>query len=190
MSQPVVPSTTTPDAPLAVARAVVERTRAGAYPRPVVASFFDEATFTVSHVMRDPDSPACAIVDSVLDFDAPGGRTADDSARHLVDYVGNHGLHVDWLLETHAHADHLSAAPLLQARVGGRLAIGAHITTVQETFGRIFNAGARFARDGSQFDRLFADGDGFRIGALMRGGFLPEPEDNGVRDLKLPVDAL
>ncbi len=166
MSQPVVPSTATPDAPLAAARALVEQTLAGAHPRPVVASFFDEATFTVSHVVRDPDSPACAIVDSVLDFDAPSGRTADDSARHLLAYVGDHGLRVDWLLETHAHADHLSAAPLLQARVGGRLAIGAHITTVQEVFGKIFNAGTRFARDGSQFDQLFADGDRFRIGGL------------------------
>ena len=166
MSQSVMPSTATPDAPLAAASALVEQTLAGAHSRPVVASFFDEATFTVSHVVRDPDSPACAIVDSVLDFDAPSGRTADDSARHLVDYVGDHGLHVDWLLETHAHADHLSAAPLLQARVGGRLAIGAHIKTVQEVFGKIFNAGTRFARDGSQFDQLFGDGDRFRIGGL------------------------
>lgn len=166
MSQPVVPSTATPDAPLAAARALVEQTLAGAHPCQVVTSFFDEATFTVSHVVRDPDSPACAIVDSVLDFDAPSGRTGDDSARHLIDYVGDHGLRVDWLLETHAHADHLSAAPLLQARVGGRLAIGAHITTVQEVFGKIFNAGTRFARDGSQFDQLFADGDRFRIGGL------------------------
>lgn len=116
--------------------------------------------------MRDPDSTACAIVDSVLDFDAPSGRTADDSARRLVEFIGDHCLKVEWLLETHAHADHLSAAPLLQARVGGRLAIGAHITTVQETFGKIFNAGTRFARDGSQFDQLFADGDRFRIGGL------------------------
>ncbi|WP_233492657.1 MBL fold metallo-hydrolase [Xanthomonas oryzae] len=120
----------------------------------------------MSYVVRDPASTACAIIDSVLDFDAPSGRTADGSARHLLNYVGDHGLSVEWLLETHAHADHLSAAPLLQACVGGRLAIGAHITSVQEVFGNIFNVGTRFARDGSQFDQLFTDGDRFRIGGL------------------------
>lgn len=154
------------DAPLLAAQALVQQARADAGMQPEVTSFFDEATSTVSHVVRDPGSDACAIVDSVLDFDAPSGRTGDDSARRLVDFVGDHGLAVEWLLETHAHADHLSAAPVLQARVGGRLAIGAHITTVQEAFGRIFNADARFARDGSQFDQLFADGDRFRIGGL------------------------
>ena len=159
-------SSSQPDSPLLAAEALVQRARNEASLRPEVTSFFDEATFTVSHVVRDPGSDACAIVDSVLDFDAPSGRTADDSARRLVGFIGDHGLKVEWLLETHAHADHLSAAPLLQARVGGRLAIGAHITTVQETFGKIFNAGTRFARDGSQFDQLFADGDRFRIGGL------------------------
>ncbi|WP_394004565.1 MBL fold metallo-hydrolase [Luteimonas sp. WGS1318] len=166
MPQSRIPPSDVHDTPLAQAGALIEQTLAGARPRPVVTSFFDEATFTVSHVVRDPGSDACAIIDSVLDFDAPSGRTAEHSARRLVDFVGDHGLTVEWLLETHAHADHLSAAPRLQGRVGGRIAIGAHITTVQETFGRIFNADMRFARDGSQFDQLFADGDRFRIGGL------------------------
>ncbi|MFK3844772.1 MBL fold metallo-hydrolase [Stenotrophomonas sp. PS02297] len=160
------PSFEARDAPLDQACALIEEAIAAARPRPVVVSFFDSTTSTVSHVVRDPDSEACAIVDSVLDFDAPSGRTKDESAQRLVDYVGDNGLRVEWLLETHAHADHLSAAPLLQARVGGRLAIGAHITSVQEDFGKIFNADTRFARDGSQFDQLFADGDRFRIGGL------------------------
>ncbi|HAI58804.1 MAG TPA: MBL fold metallo-hydrolase [Xanthomonadaceae bacterium] len=155
-----------PDAALADARAVVEAALAAPARRPVVASFFDEATFTVSHVVRDPGGSACAIVDSVLDFDAASGRTAEHSARRLLEYVRDHALTVEWLLETHAHADHLSAAPLLKQRVGGTLAIGAHITAVQRVFGDVFNAGDDFARDGRQFDRLFVDGERFRIGAL------------------------
>ena len=154
------------DPSLAAARAVVETALAEPAKRPLVASFFDEATFTVSHVVRDPDSAACAIIDSVLDFDAASGRTADHSARRLLEYVRDHDLRVEWLLETHAHADHLSAAPLLQARVGGTLAIGAGITHVQRVFGALFNAGDDFARDGAPFDRLFADGERFRIGGL------------------------
>jgi len=154
------------DRALAEAVGVAAQSLAGDAPRPVVTSFFDEATFTVSHVVRDPGSTSCAIIDSVLDFDAASGRTADASASHLLAFVRDNGLQVEWLLETHAHADHLSAAPLLQAQLGGRLAIGAHITAVQETFGRVFNADARFARDGSQFDQLFGDGERFRIGAL------------------------
>ncbi|ARP88845.1 MBL fold metallo-hydrolase [Bordetella genomosp. 9] len=146
--------------------ATAHQAMGGAQPRPVVASFFDEATFTATHVVHDPGSRACAIIDSVLDFDAASGRTADASARQLEQYVREHGLDVHWLLETHAHADHLSAAPLLQARLGGRLAIGRHIATVQQTFGKLFNAGTEFARDGSQFDHLFEDGEQFLIGNL------------------------
>ncbi|MBP1849154.1 MBL fold metallo-hydrolase [Rhizobium halophytocola] len=134
--------------------------------RPVVTSFFDKQTFTVSHVVRDPRSRAAAIIDSVLDYDAASGRTMNVSARALIDYVGAEGLEVQWLLETHAHADHLSAAPLLQAELGGALAIGREIIRVQDVFGKLFNAGTEFARDGSQFDQLFQDGDRFKIGEL------------------------
>ncbi|MDL2402505.1 MBL fold metallo-hydrolase [Rhizobium mayense] len=134
--------------------------------RPVIQSFFDPATFTVSHVVRDPGSKACAIVDSVLDYDPASGRTTNLSARALIDYVKSENLEVQWLLETHAHADHLSAAPLLQSELGGQLAIGCEIIRVQEVFGKIFNAGTEFQRDGSQFDQLFQDGDRFKIGNL------------------------
>lgn len=134
--------------------------------RPVVKSFFDEATFTVSHVVRDPGSDVCAIIDSVLDYDPASGRTAHASADALIDYVKSEGLTVQWLLETHAHADHLSAAPYLQEKLGGQLAIGHEILTVQAVFGKIFNEGTDFRRDGSQFDHLFNDGDRFEIGGL------------------------
>lgn len=134
--------------------------------QPQVAAFFDEATNTVSYVVHDPATGAAALIDSVLDFDPASGRTSTASAQRLVDHVRAHGLRVEWLLETHAHADHLSAAPWLQQQLGGQLAIGRGITTVQEVFGKVFNAGSEFARDGSQFDRLFADGDAFRIGEL------------------------
>ncbi|MGV9005543.1 MAG: MBL fold metallo-hydrolase [Brevundimonas sp.] len=134
--------------------------------RPVVTSFFDEATYTISHVVRDPGSTVCAIIDSVLDYDAASGRTSTGSADALIAHVRAEGLTVAWLLETHAHADHLSAAPHLQAALGGWLAIGRHIVAVQSSFGEIFNEGPEFHRDGSQFDRLFEDGDSFTIGGL------------------------
>jgi len=156
-----------PDSALREATAIVQAARQGGQPRPDIHSFFDEATFTASHIVRDPTSSACAVIDSVLDFDPASGRTADTSVRQLVSHVQSHGLQVRWLLETHAHADHLSAAPLLREKVGGRLAIGQHITTVQEVFGKIFNAGPDFARDGRQFDHLFTDGERFRIGGLQ-----------------------
>ena len=133
---------------------------------PTVAAFFDEATFTVSYVVSDPVTRICAIIDSVLDFDAASGRTATTSADLLIAYVQDKGLTVAWLLETHVHADHLSGAPYLQAELGGRLAIGRDITRVQAVFGEVFNAGREFARDGSQFDRLFDDGDTFQVGEL------------------------
>jgi glyoxylase-like metal-dependent hydrolase (beta-lactamase superfamily II) len=134
---------------------------------PDVTAFFDEATFTVSYVVKDPGSNACAIVDSVLDFDPASGRTSTTSADAIVDHVRRHGLTVEWLLETHVHADHLSAAPYLKERVGGTLAIGFNITVVQTVFGKIFNAGTEFERDGSQFDHLFQDGERFAIGGLQ-----------------------
>ena len=132
----------------------------------VIRSFFDEDTFTVTHVISDPATGKAAIIDSVLDFDPASGRTSYASADKVIAYVENEGLEVEWLLETHAHADHLSAAPYLQEKLGGRLAIGRHILTVQQVFGKIFNEGTRFARDGSQFDRLFDDGDRFMVGSI------------------------
>ncbi|MFA5630878.1 MAG: MBL fold metallo-hydrolase [Porticoccaceae bacterium] len=135
-------------------------------PSPEVASFFDEDTNTFSYVVKDPASAACAIVDSVLNFDYASGSISYTGADAIIAYVQKHKLQVAWLIETHAHADHLSAAPYIQEKVGGRLAIGEHIITVQETFGTIFNEGTRFQRDGSQFDVLFKDGDTYQVGQL------------------------
>ena len=131
-----------------------------------VDTFLDEASSTFSHLVIDLDSRQAAIIDSVLDFDARSGRTGTQGAERLAAQVEALGLTVQWLLETHVHADHLSAAPWLQARLGGTIAIGAQITTVQKTFGTLFNAEPEFARDGRQFGRLFADGDTFAIGGL------------------------
>lgn len=155
-----------PDSVLAVATAQVERARADAALRPEIASFFDPATFTVTYVVHDPATHEAAIVDSVLDFDPSSGRTKTASADAVIDYVTSNNLKVTWLLETHAHADHFSAAPYLQEKLGGKIAIGADIVTVQAVFGKLFNAGTEFERDGSQFDALFKDGDTFTIGAL------------------------
>ena len=131
-----------------------------------VDTFLDEATSTFSHLVIDLDSRQAAIIDSVLDYDPKSGRTGTQGAERLAAQVEALGLTVQWLLETHVHADHLSAAPWLQARLGGTIAIGAQITTVQKTFGTLFNAEPEFARDGRQFGRLFADGDTFAIGGL------------------------
>ena len=132
----------------------------------VIRSFFDDDTFTVTHVISDPATSKAAIIDSVLDFDPASGRTSYTSADKVIDYIKSEDLEVEWLLETHAHADHLSAAPYLQEKLGGTLAIGRHILTVQDVFGKIFNEGTRFARDGSQFDKLFDDGDRFKVGSI------------------------
>ncbi|PCM44317.1 MBL fold metallo-hydrolase [Marinobacter sp. ANT_B65] len=134
--------------------------------KPIVQHFFDEPTNTFSYVVRDPGSQACAILDSVLDFDYAAGKTDVRSADEIVEYVRSENLKVEWILETHVHADHLSAAPHLHEKLGGKTGIGAHICDVQEIFGKAFNAGTEFARDGSQFDRLFRDGDTFAIGGL------------------------
>ena len=133
---------------------------------PMIRAFFDKPTFTVSYVVHDPETKQAAIIDSVLDFDPASGRASFASADAIIAYVADKGLSVDWLLETHAHADHLSAAPYLQQKIGGKIAIGEHIVTVQNVFGKLFNAGTDFQRDGSDFDRLFADGDHFQIGKL------------------------
>lgn len=132
----------------------------------IVESFFDEPTNTASYVIHDPATRQAAVIDSVLNFDAAAGRTSTGSADAIVDYVRREALTVGWLLETHAHADHLSAAPYLQQKLGGKLAIGREIITVQNVFGKIFNVGTEFARDGSEFDRLFDDGDRFSIGGI------------------------
>ncbi|MGA0563807.1 MBL fold metallo-hydrolase [Ancylobacter sp. VNQ12] len=131
-----------------------------------VKAFFDEPTNTASYVIHDPATKRAGVVDSVLDFDAASGRTSTASADAMIAYVRAEGLTVDWLLETHAHADHLSAAPYIQQKLGGKLAIGREILTVQSVFGKIFNVGTEFARDGSEFDRLFDDGDTFAIGSI------------------------
>jgi len=155
-----------PDTALPRVIAQIERAHDDADLRPVVAAFFDEATYTVSYVVHDPVSREAAIIDSVLDYEPASGRTSHGSADRIVEHISTHDLIVPWILETHAHADHLSAAPYLQEKLGGRIAIGAHITQVQEVFGKLFNAGDGFAHDGSQFDHLFADGEAFRIGQI------------------------
>jgi len=134
--------------------------------QPQVEAFFDPATFTYSYVVTDPTSKRCAIIDSVLDYDPAAGRTSCKSADRLIAYVREQQLQVDWLLETHVHADHLSAAPYLKRELGGQLAIGENIAVVQNTFGKLFNAGTEFATDGRQFDHLFKDGDRFQVGTI------------------------
>lgn len=133
---------------------------------PLVKTFFDKASNTFSYVVQDPNSNACAIIDSVLDFDYASGHTDFKSADEIIAYIKQNKLNVEWILETHAHADHLSAAPYLQQQLGGKIAIGQQITVVQETFGKIFNAGTEFERNGNQFDRLFKENDEFQIGQL------------------------
>ena len=133
---------------------------------PQITSFFDEVTSTASYVIADPASGKAAVLDSVLDFDPASGRSHTKSADRIVEFVQRSGLSVQWILETHAHADHLSAAQYLKARLGGRIGIGARITKVQKTFAGIFNLGAGFACDGTQFDHLFEDGERFAIGTL------------------------
>ncbi len=142
----------------------VEAARSGN--RPVVRTFFDEATFTATHVVYDPVSRRAAIIDSVLDFEQASGRTTTGSAQAVAEFVEAEQLGVDWILETHAHADHLSAAPFLKARLGGEVMIGAEITRVQRTFAKVFNEPAGFAQDGSQFERLMRDGDTFSLGTI------------------------
>ena len=132
-----------------------------------VEGFFDPATSTVSYLVLDPASRRCALVDSVLDYDPKSGRTASRSADKLIARVVELGAEVEWILETHVHADHLTAAPYLKDQVGGKIGIGANITTVQQVFGTVFNAGSDMARDGSQFDHLFANDELFSIGRLQ-----------------------
>lgn len=134
--------------------------------KPDVTAFFDPPTNTVSYIVKDPDSNACAIIDSVMDIDYAAGRISYESADKIIQFVKDHDLKVEWLIETHAHADHLSAAPYIQGKLGGKLGIGENIKIVQNVFGKIFNEGTEFQRDGSQFDRLFKDGDTYQIGGM------------------------
>jgi glyoxylase-like metal-dependent hydrolase (beta-lactamase superfamily II) len=134
--------------------------------RPDVNGFFDEATFTVSYVVSDPETRHCAIVDSVLDYNPNSARTSHTSADQIIEYVRDNALKVEWILETHVHADHLSAAPYVKQQLGGRIGIGANIITVQKVFSKIFNAGLEFPTDGRQFDHLFKDGEAFTLGNL------------------------
>lgn len=154
------------DRNLAAAIMQVQRASLDKALRPSIAGFFDEATYTVSYVVHDPETSEAAIVDSVLDYDPASGRTSYGSADRIVEYVETNDLEVTWLIETHAHADHISAAPYLQEKLGGKLAIGREIVRVQEVFGKLFNAGTEFERDGSQFDKLFGDGETFKVGNL------------------------
>lgn len=134
--------------------------------KPEVTAFFDEATFTVSYVAKDPNSNKCAVIDTVLDFDYASGRTDTSSADEIIAFIKKNELQVEWLLETHVHADHLSAAPYIQEQVGGQIGIGDRIKIVQDTFGKVFNEGTEFQRDGSQFDRLFVEGDSVHVGQM------------------------
>jgi glyoxylase-like metal-dependent hydrolase (beta-lactamase superfamily II) len=135
--------------------------------KPEVTAFFEKDTNTVSYVVKDPGSNACAVIDSVMDIDYAAGRIAYESADSIIAFISSHGLQLEWLIETHVHADHLSAAPYIQGKLGGKIGIGENITIVQETFGKVFNEGTEFQRDGSQFDRLFKDGDSYRIGGMV-----------------------
>ena len=133
---------------------------------PIIQSFFDYDTNTISYIARDPNGSAAAIIDSVLDFDYASGRTNTTSADMLIDHVRDQRLKIEWILETHVHADHLSAAPYLQEKLGGKIGIGKNITIVQDLFGKVFNEGTEFQRDGSQFDQLFGEGDSVMIGQM------------------------
>ncbi|MBB4123125.1 MBL fold metallo-hydrolase [Martelella radicis] len=134
--------------------------------KPEVHGFFDPATNTISYIVRDPGSEACAVIDSVMDIDYAAGRLTHESADRMIAMIREKGWRLEWLIETHVHADHLSAAPYIQEKLGGRIGIGENIVIVQDTFGKVFNEGTEFERDGSQFDRLFTEGDTYQIGGM------------------------
>jgi glyoxylase-like metal-dependent hydrolase (beta-lactamase superfamily II) len=134
---------------------------------PDVQAFFDDATNTISYIVKDPTSDACAIIDSVMDIDYAAGRITFDHANELIRQIETRGLKLEWIIETHVHADHLSAAPYIQQKLGGKIGVGHKITVVQEVFGKVFNEGTEFQRDGSQFDALFEDGDTYMIGNMQ-----------------------
>jgi len=134
--------------------------------KPDVEAFFDPDTNTISYVVKDPTSNACAVIDSVMDIDYAAGRISYESADKMIKFIEDNGLKLEWLIETHVHADHLSAAPYIQGKLGGKIGIGENITVVQDTFGKAFNEGTEFQRDGSQFDKLFQEGDTYKIGNM------------------------
>ena len=134
--------------------------------KPEVKAFFDEATNTISYVVKDPASNACAVVDSVMDIDYAAGRITYDHADEMIAYIEAEGLKLEWLIETHVHADHLSAAPYIQSKLSGKIGIGENIRIVQDTFGKVFNEGTEFQRDGSQFDALFTEGSSYKVGEM------------------------
>ena len=134
--------------------------------QPHVEGFFDESTNTISYVVTDPNSAACAVIDTVMDIDYAAGRITYEHANGIIDYIQSNTLSLEWLIETHVHADHLSAAPYIQQKLGGKIGIGANITIFQDTFGKVFNEGTEFRRDGSQFDALFSDGETYQIGTM------------------------
>ncbi len=133
---------------------------------PEVIGFHDSSSGTISYVVKDPDSKKSAVIDSVLDFDHSSGRTSTHNADKIISFIEKNKLDLEWIIETHVHADHLSGAPYIQEKIGGKIGIGEHICTVQNVFGKIFNEGTEFQRDGSQFDKLFKDGDKYTIGSL------------------------
>lgn len=132
----------------------------------MVTPFFDERSNTISYVVQEPNGPACAVIDAVMDIDYAAGALLFDKADATIAYIRAHDLHLEWIIETHVHADHLSEAPYIQQALGGKIGIGAKITEVQETLGKVFNEGTEFQRDGSQFDALFEDGDTYTVGNM------------------------
>ncbi len=134
--------------------------------KPFVQAFYEKSSGTISYVVQDPSSKNCAVIDSVLNFDFSSGRTSTESADEIIRYIEHKKLELEWIIETHVHADHLSAAPYIQEKIGGKIGIGEKIILIQDQFGKIFNEGTRFQRDGSQFDRLFKDGDQYSIGSM------------------------
>jgi glyoxylase-like metal-dependent hydrolase (beta-lactamase superfamily II) len=163
--------------------------------KPEVTAFFDAPTNTISYVVKDPGSNACAVVDSVMDIDYAAGRITYDGADAIIAEIRDRGLTLEWLIETHVHADHLSAAPYIQGKLGGKIGIGEQITVVQEVFGKVFNEGTQFRRDGSQFDCLFKDGDSYMIGgtrafALHTPGHTPACMTHVIGDAAFVGDTL
>ncbi|MGI9507181.1 MAG: MBL fold metallo-hydrolase, partial [Geminicoccaceae bacterium] len=134
--------------------------------KPDVTAFFDPKTNTISYVVQDPGSKACAVIDPVMDIDLAAGRITSEHADEIIAHIDERGLELAWMIETHAHADHLSGSPYIQQKLGGQIGIGRGITVIQEEFGKIFNEGTEFQRDGSQFDRLFEDGDTYEVGGM------------------------
>lgn len=134
--------------------------------KPDVKAFFDQQSNTISYVVKDPQTKFCAVIDAVMQFDYAAGRLSYDSADEMINYISSNQLTLEWIIETHVHADHLSGAPYIQEKLGGKIGIGEHIQSVQKTFGKIFNEGTEFERDGSQFDKLFKDNDKYSVGEM------------------------